>query len=177
MIGNCTEMVYGLRLVNCEIQILGDNNDAADADADMSPYGAWKAILPSNTGNDYTLVDPGTSGTVHYAQDQSGGVMLDTVEPEFSDNGMAYSPFKDIKVNTSRMPYVPSILYELGLAPIPGTTVDGYVEFDLTREEQLPRRSGYAVHSTAGIAWLDFHESRTSIRDYCGSRARSRMNP
>lgn len=177
VVGNCTEMVYGLRLVNCEIQILGDNNDAADAEADISPYGTWKAILPSKTGNDYTLVNPGTSGTVHYVTDQNGEVMLDTVEPEFSDDDTGFSYFKDIKVNTANMPYVPSILYELGLAPIPGTTVHGTMEFNLTREEQLPRRAGYTGIMSSGMAYLDFYERRTTARDYCGSRARSRMNP
>jgi len=174
--GNCFEQVYGFRLVNCEIQILGDNNNAADANADCSANGAWKAILPNKADNGFTLVAPGTPGTVHYTW-QNSKITLDTVEPEF-DGEYRGTAFKDMAVNTANLPYVPYILYELGLAPIPGMTVQGYFYVQMTQDERVARRGGNSNGtSSAGLAFLYCYYPRSRANVLYGGRPRSRLNP
>ena len=172
--GNAFEQVYGVRLVNCEIQILADNN-AADPDADLSASSsAWRAIKPHANDNGFDLVAPGTSGTVHYTWANSK-ITLDTVAPTF-DNQNRGTNFKDIAVNTTNLPYVPYILQELGLAPLPGTTVDGYFYITFTAEERVARRGGvYSNTSSAGVACLAFSYARSSSYVTYGARPRSRQ--
>lgn len=171
--GNAFEQVYGLRLVNCEIQILGDNNNAADAKADCSANAAWKAILPSKTDNSYTLVAPGTAGTLHYTW-QNSKITIDTVEPTF-DNEYRGTTFSQIAVNTTNIPYMPSIMYELGLAPISGTTVQGYFYVQMTQDERVARRGGgYNGASRAGMAYLHYSNPRSYADANFGGRPRSR---
>lgn len=58
--GNTSEFVSGYRTLNGEIQVIPDNNSAANVDeGDQSTL--WRAIL--SNGN---LVDPGTSGTLKW---------------------------------------------------------------------------------------------------------------
>lgn len=175
--GNAFEQVYGFRLVNCEIQIMGDNNDAAAADADCSASSAaWKAILPNVADNGYTLVAPGTPGTLHYTW-QNGKITIDTVEPEF-DGEYRGTTFTSMGVNTANVPYMPSIMYELGLAPIPGTKVRGYFYVHMTRDERVARRGGYYYStSDAGVAYLNCYNPRSGSGAYYGGRPRSRLNP
>lgn len=174
--GNAFEQVYGFRLVNCEIQILGDNNNAADAACNCSASGAWKAILPNKTDNGYTLVAPGTAGTLHYTW-QDGKITIDTVEPTF-DGEYRGTTFSQMGVNTTNVPYMPSIMYELGLAPVPGTTVQGYFYVHMTRDERVARRGGlYYSTSHAGLAFLDCGNARGRAYAYYGARSRSRLNP
>lgn len=172
--GNCFEQVYGFRLVNCEIQIIPDNN-AADASTDCSASSsAWRAILPHTSDNGYDLVAPGTAGTVHYTW-QNSKITLDTVAPTF-DNEYRGCHFKDMGVNTANLPYVPYILYELGLAPIPGTTVQGYFYVQMTADERVARRGGaYADTSRAGMAYLNCYYPRSNARVHYGGRPRSRV--
>lgn len=173
--GNVFEQVYGFRLVNCEIQILGDNNNAADANADCSANAAWKAILPSKTDNSYTLVAPGTVGTLHYTW-QNSKITIDTVEPTF-DNEYRSTAFSQIAVNTTNIPYMPSIMYELGLAPISGTTVQGYFYVQMTQDERVARRGGrYDGASSAGMASLNCHLPRSNAYAPDGGRPRSISN-
>ena len=66
IIGSSMEQQYGYRLYDCELQIL-ENNNAADPEADLSASSAaWKAILPNRADDGYTLVAPGTTGTLHW---------------------------------------------------------------------------------------------------------------
>jgi len=174
--GNAFEQVYGFRLVNCEIQILGDNNNAADATADCSANGAWKAILPNRADNGYTLVAPGTPGTLHYTW-QNSKITIDTVEPTF-DGEYRGTTFASMGVNTTNIPYMPSIMYELGLAPIPGTTVQGYFYVHMTQDERVARRGGpYYRTSFAGMAFLSCNSPRSYASANYGGRPRSRLNP
>lgn len=174
--GNCFEQVYGFRLVRCELQILGDNNNAADASADCSANGAWKAILPHKSDSGYDLVAPGTAGTVHYTW-ASSKITLDTVEPTF-DNEYRGTNFKDIAVNTTNLPYVPTILYELGLAPLPSSTTQGYFYVQMTEDERVARRGGYyGSASGAGMGCLDCYYPRSIASAHYGGRPRSRLNP
>lgn len=175
--GNAFEQVYGFRLVNCEIQILGDNNNAADANCDCSANSPeWKAILPSMTDNSYTLVAPGTAGTLHYTW-QNSKITIDTVEPTF-DNEYRGTTFSQIATNTTNIPYMPSIMYELGLAPIPDTTVQGYFYVQMTQDERVARRGGgYYYTSYAGVAYLYCISPRGGASADYGGRPRSRLNP
>lgn len=171
--GNAFEQVYGFRLVNCEIQILGDNNNAADASADCSASADWKAILPNKTDNGYTLVAPGTAGTLHYTW-QNSKITIDTVEPEF-DNEYRGVTFKSMGVNATNVPYMPSIMYELGLAPVPGTNVQGYFYVQMTKDERVARRGGYCDStSSAGMAFLHCYYPRSGAGAGYGGRPRSR---
>ena len=172
--GNAAEQIYGFRLVNCEIQILPDNN-AASPSADLSATSsAWKAIKPHANDSGYDLVAPGTAGTVHYNW-LDGKITLDTVDPNF-DNEQRNTAFKDIAVNSANLPYVPSILYELGLAPLPGTTVDGRVYIQMSAEERVARRGGsFSNSSAAGVAYLYCNNARSNSNANYGGRPRSRQ--
>lgn len=172
--GNAYEQVYGFRLVNCEIQILDDKNNAADPAADCSANGAWKAILPHVSNNGYDLVAPGAAGTVHYTW-QNSKITLDTVEPTF-DNEYRGTTWKDMGVNSTNLPYVPSILYELGLAPVPGCTVQGYFYVQMTQDERVARRGGGCNGASgAGMAYLGCLSPRSHAGAYYGGRPRSRV--
>lgn len=175
--GNCFEQVYGFRLVNCEIQILGDNNNAADASTDCSANSsAWRAILPHASDNGYDLVAPGTAGTVHYTW-ANNKITLDTVVPTF-DNEYRGTTFKDMAINSTHLPYMPYILYELGLAPLPSTTVQGYFYVQMTADERVARRGGSCSGaSSAGVAYLDCSDPRSHAGAAYGGRPRSRLNP
>lgn len=170
--GNAFEQVYGFRLVNCEIQILGDNNNAADASADCSASADWKAILPNKTDNGYTLVAPGTAGTLHYTW-QNSKITIDTVEPEF-DKGYHSVAFTSMGVNATNVPYMPSIMYELGLAPVPGTNVQGYFVVSMTKDERVSRRGGtYHNPANVGMAYLTCGNPRSYDHAAYGARPRS----
>ena len=172
--GNAAEQIYGFRLVNCEIQILPDNN-AADPSADLSAdSSAWRAIKPHANDDGYDLVAPGTAGTVHYNW-LNGKITLDTVVPNF-DEQQRNTPFKNVGVNTENLPYVPHILYELGLAPLPGTTVDGTLYVMFTAAERVARRGGHSVNtSNAGVACLLCGNARGFANPHYGGRPRSRQ--
>lgn len=172
--GNAFEQVYGFRLVNCEIQIIPDNNAASPA-ADLSATSsAWKAIKPHANDNGYDLVAPGTAGTVHYNW-LNNKITLDTVAPNF-DNEYRGTNFKDIAVNTANLPYVPTILYELGLAPLPGTKVDGYFYVQMTAEGRVARRGGGCSNtSDAGVGYLVCNYPRSVAYVSFGARPRSRQ--
>lgn len=168
VVGNVSECVYGMRLVRGEIQILAEDNFAASPEAKLGADGAWKAILPGADGS-CSLVSPGTAGTVHYTV-SGGKIVLDTVEPDIDDSLYA-TDFKSIGSNLAS---VPVILYELGLAPLPGTTVEGRVYITLTDEELVPRRGGcYIDGNAAGIAALDFTEGRETTASTIGARMRT----
>lgn len=175
--GNANEQIYGFRLVNCELQILPDNN-AADPAADLSASSsAWKAIKPHSNDDGYDLVAPGTAGTVHYAWLNSKitlvGRALD--ESEF-DNEYRSTAFKSVAVDSTTLPYVPSILYELGLCPLPDTTVDGTLYVMFTKEERVARRGGACGNSSsAGVACLYCSYARSNSSVYYGGRPRSRQ--
>ena len=77
VIGSLHEFQYGCRIVDCELQIM-ENNNAADPSADLSAESPnWKAILPNKNDDGYTLVAPGTTGTLHWNWD-GNKIQLDT---------------------------------------------------------------------------------------------------
>ena len=175
IIGSSLEQQYGLRYVNCEIQIL-ENNNAADPNADLSASSAaWRAILPNQSDDGYTLVEPGTAGTLHWTW-QNSKLTLDTVEPEF-DNEYRGTNFKDLAYNATNLPYIPSIVKELGLFPTGSDdNTEGYYYQHMTRNERFPRRGGDyfdASTSYAGLGYVNSNSPRGVASTDSGCRPRS----
>ena len=173
IIGSSLEQQYGLRYVNCEMQIL-ENNNAADPDADLSASSAaWKAILPNQSDDGYTLVAPGTAGTLHWTW-QNNTLTLDTVEPEF-DNLYRRLNFKDLAYNATNLPYVPSIVKELGLFPTgSGDNTEGICVQYMRLGERFPRRGAYqGSASGSGLGCIDVYHPRDVANVGLGCRPRS----
>lgn len=171
--GNAFEQVYGHRLVNLELQIIPDN-EAADPVCDQSDSSSkWRAIKPGATADAYTLVAPGTEGTLHWTWANSK-ITLDTVEPTFDDQSHGTN-FKDYVVNTANVQAVPSILYELGIMPLPGDTTQGYGHCYFGASVRVPRRGGSSVStSSAGLGSLYCGNARSGASAGFGLRPRSR---
>lgn len=167
--GNCFDQDYGYRVYSGEIQILANNN-AADPDADLSASStAWKAILPNQANDGYTLVAPGTAGTVHWNW-LNNKWTLDTVTADLT-LGQKNTAFKDLAVNTANVPYVPHIMYELGLFPISGDTTPGMVYMDIVDGERFPRRGGsYNSTSSAGLGCVSGNSARSYANASYGVR-------
>ena len=123
-----------------ELQII-ENNNAADPEADLSDNSAaWKAILPNASDDGYTLVAPGTTGTLHWNWLNSK-ITLDTAIPTY-DNEHRGTYFKDLAVNSANLPHIPYIVRELGLFPTSGSTMKGYYYMQFTADERFPRACG-----------------------------------
>jgi len=172
IVGNQFEQDYGYRMMGNELQIL-ENNNAADPSADLSSTSAaWKAILPSKTDDGYTLVAPGTAGTLHWTW-QNSKLTLDTVAPEY-DNEYRGTGFASLAYNSTNLPYIPSIVRELGLFPTVGSTMKGYYYMQITEGERFPRRGGsYSAGSYIGLGY-EFCNSDRGIAGWLyGVRPRS----
>ena len=151
IIGSSLEQQYGYRLYDCELQIL-ENNNAADPDADLSASSAaWKAILPNMSDDGYTLVAPGTTGTLHWNW-LNGKITLDTQCDDLTVGAKGQS-FTTLAVNSERLPYIPHIVKELGLFPTGSDDkTEGYYYVNFTAGERFPRRGGNSViGSYAGL--------------------------
>lgn len=173
IIGSSLEQQYGYRIVDCELQIL-ENNNAADPEADLSvSSSAWKAILPNKSDDGYTLVEPGTAGTLHWNWNGSK-LQLDTQCDNF-DNQTRGCYFKDLTANTERLPYVPHIVKELGLFPTGSDDkTEGYYYVNFTKRERFPRRGGgYNGSSSAGLGYVFSSNDRGGTSTYYGARPRS----
>lgn len=174
IVGNQYENEYGYRIVKGELQIMQDNN-AASPDADLSVNGPWKAILPNKEDDNFTLVAPGTTGTLHWTWANSK-ITLDTVEPTF-DNEYRGTNFKDLAVNETNVPHVPYILKELGLFPTASSTMRGYYYVHFTADERWPRRGGdYSDGGNAGLGYVGCRNPRSFSYWGYGGRPRS-LNP
>ena len=168
--GNVLEQVYGYRIVDGEIQIMA-NNDAALPTADLSSTSAaWKAILPGASASEYTLVAPGTAGTLHWCKDGSG-FKLDT-SCTVADETLSKA-FTSIGVNSTNVPVVPCIMQELGLLPVSGDSVTQGTVYINLKGERVPRRSGLSANtSDAGMGYLSCYNGRSHAADYFGARGR-----
>lgn len=175
VVGNQFEQDYGYRLVGNELQIL-ENNNAADPDADLSSTSAaWKAILPNSADDGYTLVAPGTAGTLHWTW-QNSKLTLDTVAPEY-DNEYRGTSFSSLAYNSANLPYIPSIVRELGLFPTTGSTMKGYYYMQMTESERFPRRGGdYHNGGGVGLGYEDCNAPRSNAYRGYGVRPRSLLN-
>lgn len=170
--GNCFDQDYGYRIVSGEIQILADNN-AADPSADLSENSAaWKAILPNSSDSTYTLVTPGTAGTLHWNWLNSKW----TLDTETADSvltlGSKSTAFKDLAVNTDHLPYVPCIMQELGLFPISGDTTQGDTYMNIVEGGRFPRRGGYYNDASGtGLGYVYASGARSHSGAYFGVRS------
>lgn len=171
IVGNQSEMDYGYRVVAGELQIISDNN-AADVIADLgATSAAWKAILPNPGDDGYTLVAPGTLGTLHWTY-SGGKIVLDTVPPTF-DNQVHSTPFSEITANTANLPHIPSIVRELGIFPTEGSKTAGIVTILFSQSELIPRRGGsYQDGSAIGLGCQDIVYRRNEVGAYYGVRVR-----
>lgn len=179
IIGSGVEQQYGYRVYDCELQIL-ENNDAADPNADISATSAaWKAILPNAGDNGYTLVapagpdSPGTPGTLHWNY-LNGHITLDTQCDDLT-LGSKKESFSTVAVNTTRLPYVPSIVYELGLIK---TGVDddtpGQFNVNFVAGERFPRRGGYcSLGSNSGLGTIIGSNERSTSSIFYNCRPRA----
>lgn len=173
LIGSSLELNTGYRIVDGEIQIL-ENNNAADPDADLSASSAaWRAILPNNANDEYSLVTPGTSGTLHW-NFLNNNITLDTQTDDLTVGAKGQS-FASLKQNTSRLPYVPSIMKELGLFPTgSGDDTQGYYWVNMSKGEFFPRRGGHCIDaSVTGLGCVNAIYPRGDADVYYGSRPRS----
>lgn len=172
IVGNQFEQDYGYRIVSGELQIM-ENNNAASPSADLSASSAaWKAILPSSTDDSYTLVDPGTAGTLHWTWANSK-ITLDTVAPTF-DNEYRGTNFNALAVNSTNLPYIPHIVRELGLFPTTGSTMRGYYYMQFADAERFPRRGGgYGNGGAIGLGCEYCYGPRSGASWYYGARPRS----
>ena len=172
IVGNQLEQDYGYRIVDGELQIL-ENNNAADPEADLSASSAaWKAILPNSADDGYTLVAPGTEGTLHWTWANSK-ITLDTVKPTL-DNEYRGTNFKDLAVNSANLPYIPTIVRELGLFPTSGSTTKGYYYIQFATGERFPRRGGnYYNGGYVGLGCESCYHPRSSASWPYGARPRS----
>lgn len=172
VVGNQFEQDYGYRIVGNELQII-ENNNAADPEADLSASSAaWKAILPNASDDGFTLVAPGTAGTLHWNW-LNNKITLDTVVPTY-DNEYRGTNFKDLAVNSENLPYIPYIVRELGLFPTTGSTMKGYNYMQFTTDERFPRRGGaYYDGSSFGLGCEHCNSPRSYALWVYGARPRS----
>ena len=173
IIGSSLEQQYGYRIVDCELQVLPDNN-AADPEADLSANSrAWRAILPNRSNDSYALVQPGTAGTLHWNWLNSK-ITLDTVCDDLNVGPKGHS-FSEIAVNSSHLPYVPSIVKELGLIPTGNNdTTPGYYWVNFVAGERFPRRGGaYNDAGGAGLGYVGANYGRGLANVNYGCRPRS----
>lgn len=173
IVGSSVEQQYGYRIYDCELQIL-ENNNAADPDADISASSAaWKAILPNAGDDGYTLVAPGTTGTLHWNWTGSA-IQLDTKCDDLTIGAKGQN-FKTLTAHSTRLPYVPSIVKELGLFPTDANDqTEGYYYVNFTAGERFPRRGGgYYSGSAAGLGCVGAYDGRGFASAYCGARPRS----
>ena len=176
LIGSSLELQSGYRYVNDELQIL-ENNNAADPDADLSASSAaWKAILPNKSDDGYTLVAPGTTGTLHWNY-LNNKITLDTECTYTVTEGdtVRWGSFKDLVANTTNLPYVPSIVKELGLFPTDSSdTTPGSYGVRFASGEFFARRGGSCNGaSSTGLGYVNGVDGRGLAGLNYGSRPRS----
>ena len=173
IVGSSVEQQYGYRIVDCELQIL-ENNNAADPDADLSASSAaWKAILPNASDDGYTLVAPGTTGTLHWNWTGSA-IQLDTQCDDLTV-GTKWQSFKTLTAHPTRLPHVPSIVKELGLFPTDASDqTEGFYCVNFIEGERFPRRGGnYSDTSLTGLGYVSAILERGNTSVGYGCRPRS----
>lgn len=177
MNGNVWEWCTGLRLVYGEVQILADNNAAAD-NADLSATSAaWKAIKAS----DGTLIDPDGSGTT------TGSVKLDwtgstwTYDTTISHTAGSHGiTFKDVTAQSSIGAAAKLLLQALAMLPdtsLTGTGIDAtyggdYFYADNSQEERCLFRGGdWHDGAYAGVFFSGLGGPRSSVHVSFGGRS------
>lgn len=165
LVGNVWEWQSGLRLVDGEIQIIKDNDAAAQADhSDLSA--AWKAIL--QTGS---LAAPGTSGTLKLdgtSANNATAAQINTVLTNITgDTNYNYTNFESLAAATGVT--IPDLLKVLGMAPY--TTHDSDKLWSRNSGERLPFRGGYWIYGAdAGLSALYLLYFRSNASSSVGFR-------
>ena len=161
LVGNVWEWTGGLRLNGGEIQIIKDNDAAADVDmsADSSE---WKAILQNGT-----LATPGTTDTLKYDAAGSGGtgavVLNTTIENQYpSPDSSASSSCAFTAITAKSEVTIPALLKLLSLYPIDTTTPVGSIWVRNAGERLALRGGGYGISSGAGLFGLNLVVNRTN---------------
>ena len=175
IIGSSLEQQYGYRIYDCELQIL-ENNNAADPSADLSASSAaWKAILPNANDDGYTLVAPGTAGTLHWNFDATTNKIILDTQCDDMTLGAKGNSFRDLKAHATRLPYVPSIVKELGLFPTDANdNTEGYYYVNFVAGERFPRRGGNSDSTSySGLGYVLASGERGSANSNYGCRPRS----
>jgi hypothetical protein len=153
--GNCHEWVGGFRIHNGEIQIIPYGNSMKSNCNMGADSTEWKAIKP-----DGSLVEPGTSGTLHY--DWVGGkIVISTSTNSTFQNGTAFG-----SVAAASGVTIPQIAIAAGIikdsADNYGTS--GHVQYINSDGERLPLRgSSFGSTSHGGSAYLDLYNPRSDV--------------
>ena len=166
--GNTGEQDYGYRIYGGEIQIL-PNNDALDPTANLAANSpSWKAILPNAGDEGYTLVAPGTAGTLKWDMPGNVPTLDTTISTRAADKSVTFASI----TKAAGLPYVPTIMKELGLFPIlPDTTTQGTCYYTNTdAAEFIPRRS-YGSTSLAGLGFVYCNYARAVASAFFGVRS------
>jgi hypothetical protein len=158
--GNVWTQVTGLRFFDGEIQIIQNNDSAANVDESTSSI-QWKAVLPSGE-----LVKPGTNGTVKF--DEGDGKQLLTEKISVHGDKWQDSLFGDLKSTV----LVPESLKSLALFPADN---EGFGEQKLwyhNTGERMPWRGGtWDAFSNAGVFCLFACYPRNHISKWLGFRS------
>ena len=165
LVGNVWEWTGGLRLNAGEIQIIKDNDAAADADmsADSS---AWKAILQNGT-----LATPGTADTLKYDAAGSAGTgavkLNKTITSQYPSPDTTASSSCAFKSMTAESGVTaPALLKLLSLYPVDTTNPVGSI-WVRNSAERLALRGGSCLDGGgAGLFALILYERR-SLRSQC----------
>ena len=153
--GNCHEWVGGFRIHNGEIQIIPYGNSMKSNCNMGADSTEWKAIKP-----DGSLVEPGTSGTLHY--DWVGGkIVINTSTNSTFQNGTAFG-----SVAAASGVTIPQIAIAAGIikdsADNYGTS--GHVQYINSDGERLPLRgSSFGGASYGGGAYLLLDDPRSFV--------------
>lgn len=158
--GNVWEWTPGMRLNTGEINILTNNNAAADA-ADLgAASAAWQAI----DGATGALVAPGTAGTVKYAE--SGTTAYTLVRGSGSSfEGMTNPGTTPVGATAL------ALCKRLGLYPVAGSGLGGDGYWASVTGERVPRRGGdWGDAGGAGVAALGLDTGRAAAVTAFGAR-------
>lgn len=153
--GNCHEWVGGFRIYNGEIQIIPYGNSMKSNCNMGADSTEWKAIKP-----DGSLVEPGTSGTLHY--DWVGGkIVINTSTNSTFQNGTAFG-----SVAAASGVTIPQIAIAAGIikdsADNYGTS--GHAQYINSDGERLPLRgSSFYDTSDGGCAYLCLYYPRSLV--------------
>lgn len=160
LVGNVWEWQSGLRLKDGEIQMIPDNNAAAQADnTDTST--AWRAIL-----QDGSLVNPGTANTLKL--DGTNPIKIATALTTITGDSASVSHTFETVAAAAGVS-VPDVLKTLGVAPY--TTHDGDYIYMRNSGERLPFRGGnWDDGAHAGLSALSLRDVRSNRYSSVGFR-------
>jgi len=162
--GNVWEWCVGFRLKSGVMQIIANNDAAANSPDISSASAAWKSIL-----GDGTLVDDGTSGELKYVLATADyGVSVPPSGGLFNGVAQTYQTTTDSVVSQVA---VPAILKELGIVPHDAGDYggDGFW-YDLTGERVCWRGGPWYYGTQSGVFALVLSNTHSYAYYSVGSR-------